>query len=98
MEIITGTDRIILAVISSDDAELLFQLTSNPFVMKYFPRILDRTETENMVKKIIHQYSVFGHSFWKIIDRETRKFIGIAGLLHQEVDGSQQTGSFLLFK
>jgi hypothetical protein len=40
MKVITKTPRLKIAKMDNHDADLLFQLTSNQQVMKYFPKVL----------------------------------------------------------
>lgn len=80
----------IVEVITGDD-ELLYQLTGDKEVMKYFPKVLNLGETKEMVHKILDQYKRYGHSFWKVLLKPKGEFIGIAGLLRQEIDGIVET-------
>ena len=91
MEIITETTRLILAEIDGDDVESLYGITRDQEVMKYFPKILSYTETQHMIDKISSQYKKYGHCFWKLILKESCEFVGIAGLLYQEIDGNEET-------
>ena len=44
-----------------------------------------------MIEKILDQYEKHGHCFWKLMLRDGTEFIGIAGLLHQVIDGNVET-------
>ena len=90
MEVITTTNRLIVAKLDSCDTDLLYQLTSNHQVMEYFPKVLNYEETVKMINKILAQYDQYGYCFWKLI-LGNDKFIGIAGLLHQEIEGNIET-------
>ena len=89
MELITKTKRLTIAKFENRDIDLLYQLTSSHQVMKYFPNVLNYTETVQMMDKISDQYDQYGYCFWKLL--EGGKFIGIAGLLHQEIAGNVET-------
>lgn len=91
MKIITETPRLIISEMDNTDADLLFQLTSDQLVMAYFPKILNPIETNEMLKEILNQYEKYGYCFWKLMLRNGNEFIGIAGLLHQEIDGQTET-------
>jgi len=90
MEIITETKRLIIARFENRDTDLLFQLTSNHQVMKYFPNVLNYAETGKMIERILTQYDKYGYSFWKLLLGDDT-FIGIAGLLRQEIEGNVET-------
>jgi len=61
MQTITKTERLKLVEVTDRDVELIFQLTSNEEVMRYFLKILSHEETQQMVQKILHQYSKYGY-------------------------------------
>jgi RimJ/RimL family protein N-acetyltransferase len=90
-KVITETARLIIAEIDKNDAELLLQLNSNRQVMRFFPKILNYNENYRMIEKILDQYKKYGYSFWKLLLRKGEVFVGIAGLLHQEIDGNVET-------
>ena len=76
---------------NKSDADSLFQLTSNLQVMRYFPKALNYVENSQMIEKILDQYEKHGYCFWKLMLRDGTEFIGIAGLLHQVIDGNVET-------
>ena len=86
MQIITETSRLKLVEVTKADCDLIFKLTGNEKVMKYFPSMLSYDETREMIQKILQQYSEFGYCFWKILLKPDDQFVGIAGLLHQDID------------
>jgi RimJ/RimL family protein N-acetyltransferase len=90
MEVITKTKRLIIAKFENRDVDLLYQLTSSHQVMKYFPKVLTYAETVQMIEKISAHYDRYGYCFWKLFLADYT-FIGIAGLLHQEIEGNAET-------
>ena len=90
MDIITITKRLLIAKIENKDTDLLFQLTGNQQVMTYFPKVLNYAETKQMVDTILAHYEKYGYCYWKLFTKDG-KFIGIAGLLHHEIDGRVET-------
>ena len=91
MNEIAETERIKIASFDINDTDLLFQLTSNAEVMKFFPKTLNHQETTEMLCNILEQYNKYGHSFWKLLLKTDGQFIGIAGLLHQDINGQEET-------
>jgi ribosomal-protein-alanine N-acetyltransferase len=59
--------------------------------MRFFPNVLTYEETEQMVHKILDDYKKYGHCFWKALSKADGDFIGIVGLLHQEIDDEIET-------
>jgi ribosomal-protein-alanine N-acetyltransferase len=87
---ILSTNRLHLCEFSNEDINELYSITSNSEVMKYFPKILSPDETKEMLNKIIKQYSYNRFSFWKVIEQSSNLFIGICGLIKQNIDGIDQ--------
>lgn len=91
MQLITETARLKLVELTDKDVESIFLLTRNEKVMKYFPKVLSYEDAQQMTKKIIRQYTEYGYCFWKILLKPGDQFVGIAGLLHQEIDNEPET-------
>lgn len=91
MKIITDTPRLIIAEIDNNDVDQLFELNSNQQVMKYLPKVYNYAETKEKIDDIVDQYGKYGYCFWKLLSKDNNNFIGIAGLLNQEVCGKVET-------
>lgn len=85
------TERLELHFFTPGDAPYLSKITSNAEVMRFFPRVLDYLETDEMLTRILSEYDKYGHCFLKVIRKDDGNFIGICGLLHQEIDGKEET-------
>jgi len=83
---ITETLRLKLVEVTKADCYLVFKLTGNEKVMKYFPCVLSYDETQEMIQKILNQYGEYGYCFWKVLLKPDDQFVGIAGILHQDID------------
>lgn len=44
-----------------------------------------------MICKILEHYKKYGYCFWKLQAKTNGQFIGIAGLLHQDIEGQEET-------
>jgi len=91
MQPIAETPRLKLVEVTDRDFDLIFLLTGNEKVMKFFPKVLSYEETQQMVQTILHQYTEYGYCFWKVLLKPGDQFVGIAGLLHQEIDNEPET-------
>lgn len=91
VNLITETQRLKIVKVSMDDLDFLYQLTGNKDVMRYFPKILSYNETRQMLCKILDHYRQYGYCFWKVLLKPEEEFVGIAGLLHQEIDDRVET-------
>ena len=91
MRPILETPRLMMKKMTRADIDLLHQLTGDKEVMKFFPHVLSLEETGQMLDKILSHYGRYGHCFWKVLLKASGDFVGIAGLLHQEIDGQVET-------
>lgn len=85
------TERLTLRKITIDDIDNIFQLDSNPDVMKYVgvPPVTQKEESAKMVENIINQYEKNGTARLAVIEKDSNQFIGWSGikLLTDEVNG-----------
>ena len=91
VSLILETLRLKVVEITIDDIDLLYPLTGNKDVMRYFPKILSYADTKEMIRKILDHYKKYGYCFWKVLLKPKERFVGITGLLHQEIDGKTET-------
>jgi len=91
MRVITETKRLKLIKVTAADVDFVYLLTGNKKVMEFFPKVLSYDETQQMVEKILHHYTEYGYCFWKVMLKSGGQFVGIAGLLHQEINGDVET-------
>ena len=85
------TERLTLRKITIDDIDNIFQLDSNPDVMKYVgvPPVKLKEESAKMIENIINQYKNNGTGRLAVIEKESNQFIGWCGikLLTDKVNG-----------
>ena len=70
------TKRLRLEKIGLEHKEDLYKLLSNPKVHKYFPKALDKEESEEFFEKVQHRYQTDGHCFWEVIQKSDNAFLG----------------------
>lgn len=91
MKVPIFTERLTLRKITIDDVDNIFQLDSNPEVMKYVgvPPVTNKQESAKIVENIINQYEKNGTGRLAVIEKESNQFIGWSGikLLTEEVNG-----------
>ncbi len=85
---IISTSRLIFREFSTEDAEDMFALNSNPKVIKYTG---DKafSSLEETIKVLINydQYQKYGFGRWAVVDKATNSFLGWCGLkYHPESD------------
>lgn len=90
-KIILNTQRLRLEKIEKSHLNDLYALVSNPKVQRYFPKTLNRNETKEFYEKIQNRYETDGYCYWAVVREGDNQFIGICGILKQEVDGQVET-------
>lgn len=74
------TERLLLRQWKDSDYVPFAQITSNPEVMKYFPKLLDEYESNALAEQIKFIIDVKGWGVWAVELLETQEFIGCIGL------------------
>lgn len=89
--VITETERLVLREILPTDAVGMFELDSDPLVHKYVGAKPVQTieQSQEVIKMIRTQYAENGVARWAVIEKESNKFIGWAGLKYyrEEING-----------
>lgn len=87
---ILETKRLILEVLNDEYFEDLCELLANKKVHKYFPKTFNREESKEFLLRIEERERVDGTSFWAVIRKEDKQFLGICGLLKQTIDDIEE--------
>ncbi|MCR5023711.1 MAG: GNAT family N-acetyltransferase [Lachnospiraceae bacterium] len=84
--IILETPRTIIKEISLSDIDELFELYKDPDIIRFIPPLqpTKREELDFQKEYIKKMYGFFGYGFWNVIDRDSNKLIGRAGLSNRE--------------
>lgn len=81
------TERLTIRPFLETDLEDLYNLLSNPEVMKYYPSPLDKKGAKEWMERNWKRQKEFGHSLWAIIRKKDQVFVGQCGLVTQDVEG-----------
>ena len=74
------TDRLLLRQWQPSDLEAFAKITSNPEVMQFFPKILNRQQSDELANQIKYLIEIKGWGLWAVELLETQEFIGCIGL------------------
>ncbi|MDQ2075900.1 GNAT family N-acetyltransferase [Marinimicrobium sp. ABcell2] len=74
------TDRLCLRQWRDDDLRVFAELNSDPVVMEYFPKCLERAESDSLADTCKQLITDRGWSFWAASLKESGAFIGFVGL------------------
>lgn len=78
------TSRLILRQWQEKDLQPFAELNADPEVMKYFPKALNRQESDNVVARFMAMIIANqGWGFWAVEMKTTGEFVGSVGLAHQ---------------
>lgn len=80
------TERLIIREFVDSDINNLYNLISDPIVMRYCSGPLDMKETYKWLGSIKKYYNEYGYDYWAAIDKMTGEFVGQLGIIKQEVD------------
>jgi len=90
-QIVCETPRLILRRMVMDDLDFIASMLANPDVMRFYLHCYDREQAERWVQGVLDGYDRCGHSFFLVMDRQTRQPRGQVGLLSQNVDGVEES-------
>jgi RimJ/RimL family protein N-acetyltransferase len=74
------TPRLLLRAWRDEDLEPFAALNADPVVMEFFPKPLDRTESDAAVARIRDHFAAHGYGFWAVEVPGVADFIGFVGL------------------
>lgn len=74
------TERLSLRRWRDSDREPFAALNADPRVMEYFPRCLDRAESDALIDRIEASFEQRGFGAWALEETATRRFVGFTGL------------------
>lgn len=86
------TARLSLEYFDENYFEELAHLLANKEIHKLWPepKTRNREESRKYLDKILSQYEKYGYSYWAIIRKSDSAFIGMCGLLPEEVNGKKE--------
>ena len=87
------SERLRLRECTADDAADAFRLYSDPLVSTYLPAPPPDVENmrERIVRHIENAWRAHGHGLMSVFLKSDGRFIGMCGLLHWDLDGTEET-------
>lgn len=76
------SERLVFRELQPSDDEAMFALDSDPEVVKYVgvPPLTDIEQTREVIRNIRQQYLDYGIGRWAVVEKQSDKVIGWAGL------------------
>ncbi|PKA17445.1 GNAT family N-acetyltransferase [Leptospira haakeii] len=76
------TSRLVLRKWKPEDLEPFSRMNSHPSVMRFFPKLLNKSETEKLILRINEHWEKFGFGLFALEERSSGKFFGFTGLMY----------------
>ena len=80
------TERLILRQWQESDLPAFAEMNADPIVMRYFPRLLTRDESDDLARRMHRLIKDNGFGFWAVSAKDTGGFLGMVGLHQQPAD------------
>jgi len=87
LTIITETERLIIRHFARSDFEALYEIMKKPEVMYAWEHGFSESETHDWIDRQINRYHDDGYGYFAVVQKESGKLIGQAGLLKNAVNG-----------
>lgn len=88
------TQRLLLREFTLDDLDVFASLMANPEVMRFSlsgPMKDKEQAREYLQKRILDHYILYGYGLYAVFHKENSCFIGLTGLISQNIDGENKT-------
>lgn len=88
---ILETGRCIVRELTLSDLDDLYKIYEDPEIKKYLEPLYDyEKEKEFLSNYIENMYGMFGYGLWAVVDRESGKLIGRAGISIRSINGKDE--------
>lgn len=78
--IILETERLIVRTYKDSDIEPFYEMCSDPAVMRFFPKLLSKEESQAAIDRFEASQKDNGYAFWALESKEDGQFVGFTGL------------------
>ena len=86
MSYLFESDRLGFRTWEDSDLEQLYAICSNPAVMRYFPKILERDEIIEYIRRMTRMQREKGYCYFPVERLIDNQFIGFIGLAYQDYE------------
>lgn len=80
------TERLVLRRWRVEDAAAFAAINADPAVMRYFPNVLTRDESDAVIGRIEAHIDEHGFGFWAVEEKQSRQVVGMTGLARVKFD------------
>ena len=90
MGVILETERFVLRELTEGDLDFVAEMTADPEVMRFYPKVLDREGAKAWLQRQLNRYARDGHGLWLVADKRSGEPRAQVGFLIQEVEGKRE--------
>ncbi|EIE02599.1 GNAT family N-acetyltransferase [Leptospira licerasiae] len=76
------TSRLVLRKWQASDLEPFSRMNSHPSVMRFFPKLLNKSETETLILRINKHWERYGFGLFALEEKSSGNFFGFTGLMN----------------
>lgn len=87
MRIILETPRLLLSEFSLHDLDFYAAMTADPFVMRFYPKRLNRAEAAAAIRLQLDRYARDGFGCWLAREKSSARPVGRIGVQTRKVNG-----------
>ncbi len=73
------SERLGFRLWSDEDSMPFSRMNSNSQVMQYFPKALNKEESDKLIHRIMNHFNDYGYGLWAVDIKDTDEFIGFIG-------------------
>jgi len=84
------TERLLLREMDRNDLDFFAELFSNSKVMRYYPRLYSRKESQASLEKTLFRYKLNGRGLWLVEDKRQQCPAGVMGIQMQVVQNKAE--------
>jgi len=96
MKIIFNTERLQIRTLEADDADLFFEMMSDPRVMEPIPqKIFSRNQSDSKLAELIEMEASSDTRIWCMSEKGKNKLIGICGFLKNDENDEELAYRFM---
>ncbi len=96
--IIMETARLYLRKIQQDDWEDICSMLQDSTVMYAWEHAFSDEEAAQWIDEAIRRYERDGYSYWAVIEKASRTFVGVTGLIAEQADQESYLGIGYIYK
>jgi RimJ/RimL family protein N-acetyltransferase len=88
--VIFETERLRFRELVSSDLDFVFSMLGDPRVMRFYPKVLSREESQAWIDRQRTRYREQGWGLWLAIEKATGDPVGQIGLVRQTISGGPE--------